>query len=62
MAAACLHVLTAALTTAGGLMERHLDRLVPPLLLRAVDGKEPVRRAASQALAALPGQSWPSLD
>ena len=55
MAAACLHALAAAFSTAGSQLERHLDRLMPPLLLRAVDGKEPIRRAASQALTILPG-------
>lgn len=57
VAAACLHALAAAFSTAGVQLERHLDRLVPPLLLRAVDGKETIRRAASQALTILPGMS-----
>jgi len=56
VAAACLHALAAALSTAGGQLERHLDRLMPLLLLRAVDGKESIRRAASQALTILPGK------
>ncbi len=55
VAAACLHALAAAFSTAGSQLERHLDRLMPLLLLRAVDGKEPIRRAASQALTILPG-------
>ncbi len=56
VAAACLHALAAAFSTAGGQLERHLDRLMPLLLLRAVDGKESIRRAASQALTILPGK------
>ena len=61
MAAACLHALAAAFSTAGSQLERHLDRLMPPLLLRAVDGKEAIRRAASQALTILPGTSMLSV-
>ncbi|BDA47128.1 probable CLIP-associating protein 2 [Coccomyxa sp. Obi] len=55
VATACLRCLGATLGACGALLERHLDRLVPPLLVRAADGKEAVRRAAADALAVLPG-------
>lgn len=59
VATACLRCLAATLGTCGALLERHLDRLVPPLLVRAADGKEAVRRAAADALAVLPGVYLP---
>lgn len=57
VAAACVCCLGAALGSCGGLLERHLGRLVPPLLVRAADSKEAIRRAATDALAVLPGQT-----
>jgi hypothetical protein len=53
VATACLHCTQAAFVGCGPLLERHLDRLLPPLLLRAADGKEGIRRAAAEALAAV---------
>lgn len=52
---ACLQCMQAALAGYGPLLERHLDRLLPPLLLRAADGKEGVRRAAAEVLATMSG-------
>lgn len=58
---ACLRCLGAALGACGALLERHLDRLVPPLLVRAADGKEAIRRAATDALSVLPGERFEQL-
>ncbi len=57
VAVSCLRCLSAALGACGALLERHLDRLVPPLLVRAADGKEAIRRAAADALSVLPGMA-----